>query len=532
MNDGETGGPRPRRRGVLVRVTSNYARLLINISVGVAFVPVLLKAVGQEGFGLILLMGSAAGIGLIFEEVVRGSMIRELGSAWHEPGRERFPRVNAAATVLAMLLALFALLVFALMQFALPLLSIPEELMAAARWYLALEGLRAAIAVGVSPQFNFFMIDERFVSYNILRVLQRQSLLIAALAVLFASRPSPAEGVVLYGIVNLGVTALLKTGAVGAAFALIPDMRPRLALFERGEMIAFVRLARWRLVTNLAQTMHLKLDQVLMNVFFGVVANAWFGIAMQLASYVRMIAVGITDGLEAVATRTSAQGNDVRSLLTLSTRLSAGVSVPACVGVAVLAPALIDLWVGKRLDDPSDTTIVAWIARALLAGVLIRAITDAWIQVMYGAGHIRRYALHMLTGGVANVALASILASSLQTPLAYYGPALAFSIALLVFHLLIIGRVCARVIGVSYAALLRPIGPGVLATLIATPMLFVIRPSGAWTLLDLALCAGSYGVAYAIAGAFLVIPKTLRNRLLSKVRGRGGSGGNAAAVED
>lgn len=532
MSGQDGGEAEPRRRGVLVRIASNYARLFTNISVGIAFVPILLKAVGQEGFGLILLMGSAAGIGMIFEEVVRGSMIRELGSAWHEPGKERFPRVNAAAAVLALLLAAFALAVFALMQLALPLLTIPEELMNAARWYLALEGARAAITVAFSPQFNFFMIDERFISYNILRVLQRLNLLIAALVVLVAARASPAEGVMLYGAVNLAATLLLQVGAVGVALMIIPQMRPRFALFERGEMVAFVRLARWRLVTNLAQTMHLKLDQVLMNVFFGVVANAWFGIAMQLASYVRMIAVGITDGLEAVATRTSAKGQDVTSLLALSTRLSAGVSVPACVGVAVLAPPLIDLWVGARLDDPSDTAIVAWIARALLAGIVIRAITDAWIQVMYGAGHIRRYALYMLAGGVANVVLASILASSLQTPAAYYGPAIAFSIALLVFHLIIIGRVCARVSEVSYAALLRPILPGVFATLIAMPTLFVVRPSGAWTLLDLALCAGSYGVVYAIAGAFLVIPRNVRDRLLLRVRGRVGSGGNAATLED
>jgi len=89
----------------------------------------------------------------------------------------------------------------------------------------------------------------------------------------------------------------------------------------------------------------MRLDQLLMNVF-GVMANSFFGFGMQLASYARMITVGMTDGLDAVAARMGAtrEAGALQGLLTQTTRLHALVALPAGAAVIILADPLVALW--------------------------------------------------------------------------------------------------------------------------------------------------------------------------------------------
>ena len=70
------------RRG-LVRILSNYTRLLITLALGLLVVPLTLNWLGDEAFGLITLLGANIGLAGIFRQIIQMSLIRELGQAYH-----------------------------------------------------------------------------------------------------------------------------------------------------------------------------------------------------------------------------------------------------------------------------------------------------------------------------------------------------------------------------------------------------------------------------------------------------------------
>ena len=49
------------KRG-LIRICANYARQVAVVLLGVALLPLLVHSLGEEGFGLVMLMGLTAGV--------------------------------------------------------------------------------------------------------------------------------------------------------------------------------------------------------------------------------------------------------------------------------------------------------------------------------------------------------------------------------------------------------------------------------------------------------------------------------------
>ena len=59
----------------LVRISSNYVRLGINLVMGLIFLPFMLSWLGNEPVGLIGLLGASTGVGAMFMTVSRAVMI-------------------------------------------------------------------------------------------------------------------------------------------------------------------------------------------------------------------------------------------------------------------------------------------------------------------------------------------------------------------------------------------------------------------------------------------------------------------------
>ncbi|HBZ96462.1 MAG TPA: hypothetical protein DEO57_01295, partial [Phycisphaerales bacterium] len=70
------------RRG-LIRITTNYGRLMATLVIGLILVPVQLAWVGPNGFGLIAAIGASTGLAAMLQDIMRQSMVRELGTVWH-----------------------------------------------------------------------------------------------------------------------------------------------------------------------------------------------------------------------------------------------------------------------------------------------------------------------------------------------------------------------------------------------------------------------------------------------------------------
>lgn len=502
---------------------------MLTLVFGVMMVRFLVAGLGSDAFGLWGLLLSTAGIAGLFREIVRYALNRELAESFHHADKQRFTDTFAAAYRVCAVLAVIASSIFVLLAVLVPVFEVPEHLVAPARVALLARGAYTVTILALTPSINMLIVSERMSLYNAWMSTERSIPLITAV-VLFPIMgiTDPGLGLAMFGVWSS--VGMIAVAVLAAMLSVFKDRRlvPTLRRTTRQAVRAIASTGGWNSLVVLALNLHLRLDQILMNLFFGLPGNAVFTVATQLTSYARMATVGMTDGLDAVAARLTSSPNDTESIKHVvrhSTRLHAFVALPAAATVMLLADQLLNLWVGSRLEDPdSMIPLVANTVRVLAVGIAARSISDGWTRLLYGSGHVSKYAPLLAVGGLLNpiIAMGIIFAGRaglLPESIGYYGPAIAFSAIFVVVHLFLLARVGARCFEQSTGQFLLPIIRPAIATALALPALIV--PGIVFPNSDLLTCVvgiPAFGLAFAPISWFVILDREERARFGNAIR--------------
>ncbi|MBL8964273.1 MAG: hypothetical protein KF787_03065 [Phycisphaeraceae bacterium] len=530
--------PSELRRGV-VRISSSYGRLGLSLLMGIVQTRILLGWLGAEGFGLVAFVGSSVGLALLIDDVLRASMIRELAAAHHaDPDGKKgtFSTVLACGSVLSATGTVATGLLFVVLAALVPVFDVPESLQRAAVWLILAEGVHACMMVFTAPIYNMFVVTERFVEDNLFTTLRKASYLVSAwLLQSVMDVTDPAEGVKWYGVMSVGA----NVAVLGAASLWIMGkdrrLRPGIRGASREGVLAFLGTFGWNTAMMTAVNCYDRVGQVITNLAYGTVGNAVFGVGYQLAAYVRMVSLGVNFGSDAVAARLSSSDAEDRrramiQFTTTMTRLHGFTAFPAAAMLWCLTGPVMRLWVGDRLGDEASLASATVMAQILLLPVTVRAVTDCWTRILYGAGYIRRYAPLILAGGAVNPIAAVVLLLSLHEPARFYSAAISFACVFTVFHLFLLPARAASCLGCRYRTLLLPMIRPAVAAVMPVPVLThglepALELTGGRLAASLALVAGVYGAMYfALALVFVLKPEE-RRRFTGIISRRLGSSG-------
>ena len=510
------------RRGIK-RIASNYGRLGSTMLIGLLLVPVQFAWVGVDGFGLLVAIGASAGLAAMLQDIMRHSMVRELGTVWHaanEPGAgpdelNHFKRVYASAFLICSIVALLTIAVFAIFLWLItdaiwPFDTLPEEYRAAGQWILIAECISITLLVILAPAYNMYVVTERFFESNLWFTLKRLTYLASAVVLYLVLGSNQVElSLKLYGVCVAGLSILILCFAVARIILSDRRLRPELRLADRTAFREIAGTFGWNGSVVTAMNLHERLGVWIMLGCFGLWGSTIFGLAMRLVSYVRMLTLGMTFGLDAVSARLSSSQNDetIKSMVRHSTRLHGYVAIPAAITIFLLAEPLLRLWIGRAVIDPDPETgreviePAVILVKIMVIGLLSRAIADGWMKLLYGAGHIRRYAPLVLVGGIANPCLAFVLISLLPDSMNWTGAAISFGSTFLIVHLVLLPIFSARFLGTTWHSMLGMLWrPCVLASIPATIYALVLlwpEPVPWWTV---ALASLGYAVAYGLLG--------------------------------
>jgi len=507
-------------RRSLIRIASNYARLFTNVALGLVTVRLLLAGIGNDGWALIALLGSTVGMAGIVREIIDRSLVRELGASYHDADSTTFISSYNTSLLLVGAAGVFTMVLMAVLWAVIPLLEVPEPLIHAARWMIVWKAAETLISVLTAPAITMFRVSERMVAANIGLIGERLGPFLGAVWVLVQfDSIEAARGVVVYAAVSAVLVILSKCAQVIWIIMLDRRLVPNLRTCRRETLRGLTQIGGWNAAAALAMSMHIRLDNLLMNLFFGLFGNVIFGLTTQLSSYVRMITTGMTTGVDAVAARIESTGEagHMRSLLYHSTRLHGLITIPAAIGMFVLAEPILIAWVGDRLENPEETLApTVMLIRLLTIGMACRAIGDGWVALLYGAGHIKRYAPIVLVGGIVNPALAIALILLLPESLAYVGPTISYSAIFLIIHMGVIPWQMGRVAEQSYLQIIAPLGRVLLVAVVCTPLLFVMPEMPSLPrLVHLAIVIACYGIIYGLLTYAFVLNAAERTRIVN-----------------
>ncbi|MFG0327259.1 MAG: hypothetical protein ACF8SC_08365 [Phycisphaerales bacterium JB037] len=518
----------------LRRVTTNYARLFLTLGLGIAEVIVLLKWMGPEAFGLISLLGGTMGLVGIVREIISQSMIRELGAAFHSGDRAHFLRTYHACYVIAVRTTIFSAALFAGLIYALPhILNISPDLMNAAYVFATASAISACLFILCAPTFNMYVVRERFAFQNAWLVARRGCFPVTAILFwLVMPDAGPDEALIVYALVANIASFVLLLLPVAAVWKRDAELFPRANQTDRQTIRDVMGTFGWNSGVIFSMSMAERIPILFVNWYFGLFGNAVYGVAWRLGAYARMITVGSTFGLEAVTTRISSATDGAARIPTFirhTTRLHSWVAFPAGFALAILAEALLTLWVGRSVENPEEVIPVAIpVTQAVVVAMTTRGISEGWIRILYGDGHVRQYAPLVIIASIAIPLLTWLAAETLPPPLDFNSPALAYAFVSIVAYVFLLPLWGARILGLRARNFVTPMLRPALVTLASAPALIVAKELGVLdSLLGLFVAAAVFGLVYFGLSLVFVISPDERARALALIRAlrQRGSGG-------
>ena len=515
-------------RRSLIRITSNYARLLSTLVLGLFWAPLMLRGVQDDAFGLIAFLGTNAGLADRIRGVINRSMVRELGAAYHSDDPQDFLKAFNCALVVCMGVGVLTLLLHGALIAVLPLFPVSQGLLVAGCWFIVAKGIESFFTVVLAPIFSFYLIDERMPTYNFWLVAIRSANVLAAIFVVVffpltdaSTAENITKNVLVYGFLSAGIATLMLGIAVSRLVLSQSQFRPNTSLVSRSGIKDIVTVGGWNTTMVIATGTFLPATGMFMYGTLGSLGGRIFGIAMPLTFYVRMLATGMAAGLDAVSTRVSAGKSTVslKQIMFQAARLNGFVIFPAMLFIVVLAEPIIQVWVGNQLKDPGDVALAADLIRGLAFGATAMGISDAWVTIMYGAGYIKRIAPMILIGLFACCAITPVALWMSPSQWDYLVPAICCSIALGATMLLGIAIVVSRAIESPLAKVFAPLARPFVVSLVPLPLLFVVLLAvGEWSLPLLIGVLVVYGLAYLALSWRYILQDSERDRVRKALR--------------
>jgi O-antigen/teichoic acid export membrane protein len=380
-----TAAPAPVRRNPAVNVLWNWAGVGVEAVAGFVIAPLLIHGLGDETYGLWILIGSMTGCFGMLDLGMRGAVGRFV--AYHQAKNDQaaVERVLSTAAVALTAVALLSLVLTGVFAWALPrIYSIPSGQVAAVQ--------SATIIVGVQLALFFVlrMFDATLWAYqrfDLLNLTDIPSTIFRA--VLIGWLVSSGGGLITLAWISLGTVVVSGLAKCWLTFCATPGLRIRVRSAERTMLWELVGYGFWNLVIRLAALARNQLSPLLVGGIVGLPAVAPFSIVMRLPTMALTILAAATGVFAPVAVAIHANEDNARrqGLLIEGTRLG--------LSLALYFVALF-FWLGKPL-------LSLWIRPDF---------AEHWpLLVVIGCGEVLPMAMSVATG--------MILAMARNRPLAY-----------------------------------------------------------------------------------------------------------------
>lgn len=454
---------------------------------GLVVTPIVLRALGDETFGVWSFIGSITIYLGVLDLGLGPSVIRFTAEA---RGRKAPEETNAIASVALTLYAAIGALTLvggvALAWLVPELIDMPDDLVWDARLATCL------VAGALAARFPLGMFYNMLGGHQRLDVQNLGNFVATVLyAVLVAILVPRGGGLVLLGAVTLGVTLLRLGLPLFWLRSEFPHLRLRRSYVTRGRLRELTSVSWSNFLVQVANKVVFSTDIVVVGIVLGAREAAIYAIASRLFQLAFGLASVLTSLLYPAFAEYEGAGQDERQrrLLLAGLRGGAAAALVLALPLLVIPEQLLEGWLGAGYDDSAPVL-------ALLA-VVVLLHQPLWLVTQYliARGRQRPIARLLIAGAGANVVLSIVLALTVGT----WGVALATLVTDAAVLVLAVPGWLTPAAGIRAAAVVRALARPVLPAAAVAALVFgVARALDTDTLLELAPVGVAWGV---LAGA-------------------------------
>jgi O-antigen/teichoic acid export membrane protein len=401
----------------LTNVLSSGGGLVVNIAVGFFLSPFVLHHLGDDAFGLWILIFSLTGYYGIFDFGIRSSLVRYVSKFQATGDKEHLARLLNTSLFIYTCLGLVLMVPTVLGSFYVDrFFHIPTAFLHDAKILFFMVG--TCIAVGFPLGMSGGILEglQRFYLLNSTNIVG--TLIRAALIIYFLHRG--------FGLLTVAFITMSMPLAMSAIRGVIAQ---RLVTVPYGwryvDRESFKQVANYGSVTFMiivAARLRFKSDAVIIGTFLSAAAITRFSIGSRLVDYAGETVSSLAQIFTPMASQFHATGDydGLRKIFISGNRACAFIMFPISVALIVMGKSVIEAWVGPRYISSYIILLIA-----LIPATLYNAQTTS-NRILFGMSMHKALATVVLIEGVSNI----ILSVALVRPLGIIGDTIGTAIPL------------------------------------------------------------------------------------------------------
>lgn len=422
-------------RRSLKNVTSSWAGLAMNIAVGFFLSPFILHHLGDDAFGLWILIFSLTGYYGIFDFGIRSSLIRYVSKFQATGDKDQLARlINTSLFTYSCLGAALMVPTIAGSFYVDRLFHIPAGFLRDARILFLMVG--ASLALGFPLGIGGGILEglQRFYLMNWTNMV---SLAVRATLIVLVLR----HGYGLLMVALITVSLPLLTSAVRSIMAQqILTIPYGWRYVDRESLRQVANYGSVTFMIIVAAKLRFKTDAVILGTFLSAAAITHFSIGARLVDYANEVVSSLAQIFTPMSSQFHAVGDHerLRMVFIAGNRACAFVMFPISVSLIVMGKSVIEAWMGHRYVSSYLFLLIL-----LIPSTLYTSQTTS-NRILFGTSQHRSLAFIVLIEGAANV----ILSVALVHPLGIAGDAIGTAIPLLCTSLFFLPRHMCRLLQV------------------------------------------------------------------------------------
>ncbi|MGE5055479.1 MAG: lipopolysaccharide biosynthesis protein [Acidobacteriota bacterium] len=446
-------------RRALKNVISSWGGLAINIAVGFFLSPFILHHLGDEAFGLWVLIFSLTGYYGIFDFGIRSSLVRYVSKFEATGDKDQLSRLINTSLFTYTCLGVFLMCLTIVGSFYVDrLFHIAPAFLRDARILFLMVGTSLSVGFPLGISGGILEGLQKFYLMNWTNIV---STLVRAVLIVYVLRHG--FGLLAVALITVSlplITALLRGVIAHNLLAISYGWK----YVDRASLREVANYGGVTFIIIVAGRLRFKSDAVIIGTFLSATAITFFSIGARLVDYAGEVVSSMAQIFTPMSSHLHATGdyNQIRRIFISGNRACALVMFPMTVALIVMGKSVIEAWVGARYTS-SYTVLLA-----LLIPSTLYQMQSTSNRILFGMSKHKALAYVVLMEGIANV----ILSIALVRPLGILGDAIGTAIPMLCTALVFLPRHMCRLLGVPVRKFL--VEAYLYPTILSIPMILVL----------------------------------------------------------
>jgi O-antigen/teichoic acid export membrane protein len=366
---------------LIVNSVSTFGRMAFTVVVGLLVTRLLLQHLGKVDFGLLLALGATGTMLQFVTGALTTGVQRQLALEIARGTADSLGQLFSTAWLVYLAFgAIFYLIGVALTPVMMNVLTIPAERADAAWWVYQISLLTLLLAVTATP-YRALLVAHQLLTVNaVADAASSVTRLAAVLSLAFL----PWDWMVSFAALQLAGDAIVRWAVNGYCLVRFKESRPNPRRFQRDQLKEIASISVWTMLNQLSQRFRNQGGMLLLNIFFGPVVNAGYGIAIQVGNYALQLAHALRLTVMPAIVGAHAKGNQqsVHRLALVAGKYTVVLASLIFVPMWLEAERVLSLWLG---EVPAYSVVFV---RLIIVWTMIYVFGTGYQLALFATGNI------------------------------------------------------------------------------------------------------------------------------------------------